>query len=482
MSAFNQKLALYTEVYNTEKFTSINYLAAGKLASSEELTTAVVQLYGNWSDRFPLYLSTKGRVGGTRKIGSLDTLFTVPIMGKPKKSSTVAKSIYVATDKIGVGKTDFYIYMADNWFKKSDVVETSKKNKLHLQEEGRLEGNYYKYTCRLVGGDVNAYITAAEIAPGMKLASMFAPAGLINSRGRESRSQSPARMQNQCAYLRKSYNWKGNVDNKVMAIKLPTKGGGTTTMWREWEMFQLELQMREEVENYLWYSEWNRTPDGQILDKDADTGEVMPLGSGLLEQIPNSSTYGVLTEEKLKRVMRDVFFNSSADNKREVTVYTGLGGLEEFDSALKKSAVLNGYQFNQSNKVIGGETNSSNLTYGAYFGTYRHVDGHVLNVKHLPLLDQGARAEAAPKHPFSGLPITSYDMYYIDESTIDGEPNIQFVCEKGREEKVAKMLGMNGGVEVISTDQDASSIQMAMSVGIHMYNPINSFKLTCNLS
>jgi len=482
MANFNQKLSLYTDTYNTDKYTSINYLAAGKLAAAEELTTTVVQLYGNWSDRFPLYLSTKGRKGGTKMIKSPDALFTIPIMGKPKKSSSIAKTIYAATDKIGAGKAEFYIYMVDKWLKKGDIVETYKKNKLKIQEQDREEGGYYRYIAQVVGADSLNYLTNDEISPGRKLAVMYQGAGLVNSRGRESRSQAPARMQNQCAFLRNSYNWKGNIENKVMAIDLPTMSG-TTTLWQQWELFQLELHQMEETENYLWYSEWNRSPEGIVMDTDPDTGEKMPFGSGLLEQIPNQSTYGQLTVEKIKRVVRDVMYNSAADKVREITLYTGRGGQEQFDLAMKSDLVGMGYQYQQSTKQISGTPNSHDLVYGSYFGTFKHVDGHTVSIKYLPLLDLGARAEAAPKHPLSGLPITSYDMYFVDESVIDGMPNIQYVQEEGRQEIKKFIYGLNAKDQnIISSDADASSVQMGRSVGIHMFNPINSFKLICNLS
>lgn len=483
MASINQKLSLFSDVYNTDKHTSINYLSAGRLSQADELTSTVVQLYGGWSDRFPLYLSTKGRKGGIRKIKSADTLFTIRIMGKPKKSSGIGKTIYSATDKIGVGKCDFYVYHVDNWFKKGDAVETYKHNKLQVQKDPEKEGNYWKYTYRLLGSDTNAYVSLAEVSVGQKFAMMFQPAGLINSRGRESRSQSPALMQNQCAFLRNSYNWKGNVENKVMTITLPKVGGGVTSFWQEWELFQLELKQMEECENYLWYSEWNRTPEGQILDKDPDTGEAMPMGSGLLEQIPNSASYGILTVDKIKRVVRDVMYNSSADKQREITLYTGRGGQEEFNNAMVNDLVAMGYQYQQSTKVINGAANSHNLVYGAYFGSFRHQDGHTVTIKYLPLLDMGARAEAAPKHPRTGLPITSYDMYFVDESIIDGMPNIQYIQEAGREDIKKIVAGINSkDTTYVASDQDASSVHMGKSIGIHMFNPVNSFKLNCNIS
>ncbi len=487
MASFNQKLGIYQETYNTDKHSSVDYLSRGNLAQADMLTSAVIKLYGDWSARFPVYLSTMGQ-GRITKVKSIDSLFKIPILGKPKKSSTIAKVLYnTTTDRPGQGKTVATLYFADRWFAKGDMIESVAKTKAIVQENPVQEGDYFKYEVIITGSNLNTYFTSREIREGAKFSRIARPVGIKGSRGGESRSQSAAMMQNQCSFLRESYNYAGNVESKVMTLALPKKGGGTTMMWKEWEAFQHELKFMEACENMLWYSEFNRTPDGRILDKDVNSGEPLIMGSGLLEQIPNSSTYGVLTESKIKRVVRDVMYNSSADKVRQISLYTGVGGTEEFHNAMFNS--LRGLGFNfQADQFVGGGKNDRNLVYGAYFGTYQHQDGHVITVKKLPLLDYGARAEAADKHPITGLPLTSYDMYFIDESMIDGKHNLQFVQEEGREKFEKIIRGVNtskgafGNSNEVSSDADESSIQYGESIGVHLYNPVNCFKLICNLS
>jgi hypothetical protein len=481
MAAINDKLRIFEDTFNAEKYSDVDYLSIGKLANSQFLSAAVVQLYGQRSDRFPLMLSTKGK-GSIKKVESVDTLFKVPIMGKPKKSSAIVKTLYSASDKIGAGKADFTVYFADKFFKKGLTLSTKSGVLVTVQTdpEKAVEGNYYKYTLKVDGSDVNKYVPYSDVAQGARMSAMFTHVGLKDSRGNESRSQAPSQMVNQCSTLRSSYNWKGNLANKVMAIELPTKSGGKTTLWQEWEMFEHDLRFAEEEENTLWYSEFNRTAEGLILDRDVNTGDIVVRGSGLLEQIPNSSSYGVLTENILKRTIRNVLYNSAADVKRSISVYTGVGGKEAFSQALFSSLKSLGFGFQADQFVSGGKNSHA---YGAYFGTYIHQDGHTITLKYLPLLDLGAKAEAADKHPISGLPITSYDMYFVDESVINGEPNIQYVQEKGVEEVRALQNGMNKVVNgMVTSDATRTSVHYMKSCGIHMFNPVNSFKLTCNLS
>lgn len=482
MASINQKLSLFQETYNTDKHSSINMLSDAKLAESDMLSAAVVKLYGGWSDRFPLYLSTKGK-NRTMKIKSADTTFKVPVIGKPKKASTIAKTIYsTASSNIGIGKSVVTLYFADKFFRKAELISSNKGTQAFVQKDLVQEGDYWRAEVIIAGSNPSRTISFAEVNTSAKWSSVATPAGLKNSRGTESRSQSHAMMWNQCTYLRASYNYEGNISNKVVNISLPTGNGGTTMYWEQFEIFQHELKFMEECENMYWYSEFNRDSKGIILDKDVNTGSVMTMGSGLLEQIPNISTYGFLTVEKLKNVVRDVLYNSSADKVKEISLYTGVGGKEVFSDAFFSEMQALGYQYATSQKVIGGSEGSSNLTYGAYFGTFKHVDGHTIKLQTLPLLDYGARAEAAPRHPKTGLPMTSYNFWFVDESVIDGKPNIVAVEEEGRGYIKKYVSGMNSKETNIANDGDASSVQFAKSLGIHMFNPVNSFRLECNLS
>ena len=480
MSSFNQKLKIFQETYNTDKHSSINYLNDAKLSESDMLSATIVKLYGAFDKRFPLYLSTKGK-NRVIKIKSADTTFKVPVIGKPKKASLIAKTP-ANTANLGVGKSVVVLYFADAFFRKAEMISSNAGTLCQVQKDLVREGDYWKAEVVIMGSNPAKSFTLKEISAGAKFSSMATPVGLKNSRGTESRSQSHGMMLNQCSYLRASYNYEGNISNKVVNIQLPTANGGSTMYWEQFETYQHELKFMEECENMYWYSEFNRDAKGIILDKDVNTGSVLPMGSGLLEQIPNSSTYGFLTKEKVKNTVRDVLYNSSADTVKEITLYTGVGGQEEFNNAFFADMKAEGFQYAMSEKVISGQPNTNGLTYGAYFGTFKHVDGHTIKLVHLPLMDNGAKAEAAPRHPKTGLPMTSYDMWFVDESTIDGKPNVVAVEEEGRGYIKKFISGINSKETNIANDGDASSIQFAKSIGIHMYNPVNSFKLSCNLS
>lgn len=485
MAAINEKLRLYDETFDEKSHTDVNRLANAMLSQADILSPIVTRLYGDLDQRFPLMLYTEG-MGRIRTVESSDSLFKVPVMGKPKKASVITKSFYQSTDVIGKGKGIFKIGFADRWFERDYVIESPSGTKAKIVEiSSQKTGDYWEYELKLFGPNQNATVPFKDLQPGTKWGKFSAPVGIAGSRGNGARNQAPAMMQNQCTFIRMSYNYKGNVQNKVMTISIPT-ASGATKYWVEWEAYQHQLNWKEECENVLWYSEWNRDSQGFIHDHDINSGEIITMGSGVLEQIPNSSTYAFLTEEKISRTIRDVFYNSSATAKKDIFLYTGIGGMEEWHKALLAATKSLGFQAT-SDKFVGGSANSYNMVYGSYFGTYKHKDGHTITVKQLPLLDYGYRAEIAPKHPITGLPITSYDMYFIDQSTIDGKPNLEFLAEKGREDIEVFVPGLTlpkgyTGTSQRATDADQASVHFAKSLGVHIYCPTNCFKMFCNLS
>ena len=227
-------------------------------------------------------------------------------------------------------------------------------------------------------------------------------------------------------------------------------------------------------------------PNGEIPLKDPDSGLPIPNGAGVIDQIPNFDTYSFLTAQKIKNTVGDVMYGASDTGAMDVILYTGLGGLDEFDRAMKEE--MRSFTQITGDKFITGS--GRNLVIGGFFTQYQHIDGHVITVKHLPLLDFGARAENAPKHPVSGKPMTSYDMYFVDQSTYDGVRNVQMVTQKGRAMITGVLKGMaptpmdfsGNGTELIATEQDKCSVHFLSAKGIVINRNTHCFRLACDLS
>jgi len=476
MAAINEKLRLYQDTYNDESYSSVNHIANALQHNAEVLSPAITHLYGKLDKRFPLSFLTEG-MGNIRSLNSIE--YKIPVIGRPKKTSRVAVSSYALTDKPGLGKTRFQVKFIDKFFAKSNVIISPNKTQARVMTEPRQDGSYWIYELELTSGPSSRFCDVSQLAAGVVWAKLFSPVGIEASRGVESRSYNPSMMTNQTTLLRKSYRYRGNVENKVMVIELMTESG-PTKLWSDWESYLRMLQWREEVENLLWWGEYNRDENGIVHLKDEDSGEIIPIGSGVFEQIPNYDTYSVLTENKLKATVRDVMFNASDSEMVNIEVFTGTGGFEEFHNAMMSGATSSGFTLIDSDKFI--KEGNGGLVYGNYFNTYVHQDGHRVTLRKLSLLDTGAYAEISPKHPITKLPLESYKMIFLDMSTYDGKPNIQYVAERGRESMEWAVAGATvpkgfPDSPLRASDIDAASTHHMKSCGIQIIRPTNCFVL-----
>lgn len=485
-------LMLYPSIYSETNHTDINTLANARVQNGADIMSPIItRAYGKESDWFPLLLLTEGK-GRMKPVKSLDGKYKVPIMGKPKQSSVIVFCEYTAADtNIGAGKASLFITFKDNWFSRDQDIQNGgrimNKYTLKLVTDGIKTGNGWRYEARLIGANVNAVIPYYELSNGKKWARHAAVVGLSASRGNAHKTQAPAQFTNQTNLLRKSIEYKGNVQNKVMNIQIKM-GDTPTTYWVDYEKYMCDLEFKKEQENVLWFETYNGDANGIIHDRDINSGEIAPRGAGVLQQMVNKTTHsGKITADKLSDVFQAIFANVDPGSKKEIVLFTGLGGSRLFMNAMK-TEMNSTAAINTNNYFVRDpEKDTSRLEYGAYFGSYVMQDGHRITVKKLPMLDRGSKAEACDR--YKGLPICSYDMYFLDMSTVEGEPNIQFVYEEGREETENVEIGVGNSAprglgintKVSSSDKDASAIHYMRSIGIYIKNPTTSLAMTCEL-
>jgi hypothetical protein len=474
-------LKLYEAQFNDKEFTSSNHLSKALLTQSEWLAPMVTHAYGssaNFGGRnFPLSFLTEG-MGAVKKISSTDLSYKMAVMGRPKKTSTVA--ISSVGSQLGRGRTKFTVTFADRWFYKSQSVYSPSRIECRVQSvpKASASGNGWEYSLQLMNPDPNAFIPASDVLAGAVWGGGVAKVGKERSRGVESRSYTPFQTQNQITVTRATYNIAGNIKNKVMVLEIRANGK-TFKFWTQFEMFLKQLEYKEQLEHDLWHSEYNKDLDGVIHLTDEDSGEVVPSGAGVLQQIPNQDSFSILTTKKISTLVRDIFFNASDADKVDVEIFTGTGGLEDADNAMKNAS----NQFTLvDTKIVQGQA-PGKLSFGAYFNVYRHVDGHTVTFRKLPLMDKGIMAEISARHPLSDLPLESHNMYCLDMSTYDGMKNIQYVSEAGREEINKVVAGMSGSPDgyteslFASSDIDASSVEWLKTHGIAIMRATNCFKV-----
>lgn len=469
-----KKLRLYEDYWNPEGYTNENMLANALLTKPDLLSPVLTHLVGREDKRFPLSFLTEG-VGNTRYVNDIE--YDYPVMGAIDKAVEA-----VAVDGNGYGGSVIRITFKEKKFNPQYIIFSPDGIQLRLSKSSAIEANGgWQYEAHLASGDPNAFITSDQIV-GKMFSQGFAPVAPYGSTGTESNWVAPSKMRNQITHIRKSYRYEGNVQNKVVNIQLNI-GGKVTTLWSDFEEWQHQLKWREEVESMYWYSQYNRDANGVVNLKD-ENGNPIPIGSGILEQIPNFDTYASLTAKKIKATVRDVLYGATDAQAVNIVLYTGLGGLEEFDNAMKEEVANGSYIKNVNPVFVTGTGRSLSLT--GFFTSYEHIDGHKITVRHLPLLDNGVRALNSYKHPITGLPLESYRMIFLDQSVYDGEANVLYVSQKGREMVRWAVAGATipkgfQGNDLRATDVDGSSVHFLKVGGMQIRRATNCMHLECSM-
>ena len=332
---------------------------------------------------------------------------------------------------LGLAGATFELTFPDKWFvfPYTLVSESGVQVRIMDQPKPAAGSKGFVYTVRLVNPDPAATMPASDIAAGKLFGSLWANVGTDFSRGNASNWSRPGLVRHKIGTTRKSYQFSGNAKDWVAEFALPTSSG-TTKMWMDYEEYQYMLQWKEECELEYWYGQQTYRADGStdLLD---ENGQPIIAGPGLLEQIVNKDQYSELTENKLVNLIGDLFYGMTDADNMQVTLYTGVGGMREFDNAMKNALNQKQYIKQDAGKYVTGS--GRNLTLGGYFTTYEHIDGHTINVVRHRMFDHGPIADARAKHPVTGYSLESYRMVFVDHSNYDGEANVQMINKKGRE-------------------------------------------------
>lgn len=470
----------------------------------DELTQKLTWLLGDSTGSFPLAMSTMGDVvtpNGFKKSNAKvkelnDIQFTYPVMSRLNKVIIVAETN--ADANVGYGNQPFNITFTDNWAKQNYMIESPLGVQAYILKPPTKVQNGWQYYVQLNAVSDKVVVPPSELLAGTKWSELNTFNAESESRGTAFKRVAPGKFKNQMSIVRLSHAWAGNAANKVMPIQIAADGKKDMNLWMDFEHYQFERAWLEEVEHMFWYSRYNRRENGTIELKDIITGKVIPTGAGILDQVANYSTYTSLTYNYLQNTVANALFGQSDTDGMSITLFTGRGGMREFDSAMKSAGVtqllLAGGGGNIADKFVGGT--NYNLVSMGFFDAMYHIDGYYIKVKHNPIFDYGRRAIKSPLHPDTGYPLESYRMVFVDDGTFDGEPNLQMVAEKGRRFLHGVVPGMatmpkqyqilqgvgnigSGNLALITSDVDKSSYHRLMVGGCQLRRGNTSLHLEC---
>ena len=458
--------------YNDSQMTDSNSLANALMERPAELSPIITHLAGREEKKFPLSFLTEG-VGNTRSIDRFEYEYRV------KTHEINVRPVTAATGD-GAAGSFFTLTFPDKWFIFPYTLVSQSGVLARIMNEPVAEGTGWRYTLKAVSPDQTT-IPAADIAVGALWGMLYANVGIDFSRGNASNWTAPGLVRSKIGTVRKSYHFSGNAKDYVAQFELPLKEGSKTKLWMDYEEYRHMLKFKEECEMYYWYGQKTHDATGTSTMLD-ENGQPVISGPGLLEQIINKDTYSQLTQAKLEETIGDLFYGMTDATDKQVTLYTGIGGAREFDRALK--TYYGGNTFLQTTQPYFITGSGRNLGITGYFTSYQHIDGHHINVVKSPLFDHGPVAQASRKHPASGLPLESYRMVFVDQSTYDGENNLQMVNKKGRELLrwcVAGSVVPKGFTETDTraSDIDGASVHMLKTAGILLRRFDTSLDMQC---
>lgn len=469
---------LYPDIWNEQGKSDENSLAKQLLVQPEKLSPVLTYLMGQEDERFPLSFMTEG-VGNTMEIEGNEYEYNV--IGRLYRPVALAAS--VATAQPGLGFAEIDLVFSERLFGEGYVIFTQSGYQLKIVDKPKASGSNWLYKVVLNSTNASEFIPNTELQAGNLFAQAFAPVAPYGSTGNESFAVAPGKVRGQITTIRKSYAWEGNLTQRTMSFEVIT-GGKTSKMWWDFEEYQYNLQFKMESEMLYWYGKDNRDDRGIIQLKDKN-GVAIPIGDGLFEQITNRDSYGILTAEKIKQVVRDALYGMSDASKKSITLFTGIGGADSFDAAMKDELSSRAYIKLDADKFVYGT--GYNLTLGGFFNTYQHIDGHTITLKRVSLFDNGPKALASRRHPITGLPMESHRMVFVDTSSYDGQSNLVMVNKKGRSYIRRIVAGINElpadfkGNDFRASDKDASSLHLMKASGVVLRRFNTSIDMECTL-
>lgn len=492
------KFQVQEQVFDSKSMLDETNFYAQRQGSPSELTKTMTYILGSYNKNYPISMMTMGGIGyglTNTAIELDDVQFTYPVMGHDTKASVIWSTEYSSGDKPGIGHGRFYATFADNWIKRYYVIQSERGVQAYVHSDGEaMPSGGYRYELQLDPATASDYCNPSQLEPNTRWIELHSAVAESESRNTESKMVMPGLFKNQMGFIRAGISWAGNAANKVMKIKVKTDTG-ETDMWMDLAMWQFEKRWMEECEHYYWYSRYNRLADGSIPLKDALTSKVIPRGSGIYEQITNKSTFSKLSYKSLANKIGDALYGQNDTGGMNLTLFGGTGARRDFHRAI----LAEGGTYigplgagNIADKFVTGT--GYNLMLGGYFDGFYHIDGYVIKFKYNPLNDIGRVAKASPLHPETGLPLESHRMTFIDDSDVDGQPNIQHVAQKGRTYIEGVLRGLtpiprslqikatgNSSNERINlgTVQDKSEYTRMKSAGIQILRANRCFDLQC---
>lgn len=410
--------------------------------------------------------------------------FTWNVQEPQEKYVAVASSTYSATDKPGVGNGSFYLQFPENYFTRGMVLTNADEVHTFIEEEGVKVGSNWEYKMKLTSADPTEYLPYASFKAGAKWAEMYRPEGEASTGSASNVNFNYIQLKQYLTLFRKDYDYTDYAEQKIIEMSIINQSTGKpSNMWMDYYAWQNKMKFMMEMEMYCKYGQSNYDATGLVHLKNKSKNNIK-IGPGLFEQIGNKVSYGSsFSARSMKELISDVFYGIADGTNRVINLYTGTDGLNVFDEAMKSEVAGAAWIKNTDPKsFINGS--GMNLTYGGFFSQYKTDRlNRTINVIYDRSFDVGPVAQTGPVNPLTGRPLESSRMVFIDDTLVDGRPNLMMVKRKGFFKTWAVVGGANppagygtAGVQR-SSDSATTSVHFMDSKGLVLLRPNTSIDL-----
>lgn len=429
-------------------------------------------------------LGHKGSLKNMKKIGTDE--FEWALMGHDTRAVPIADVGNPAPiANVGMNFATFVVPFEEKYFTLGDVLlfggGMPDQRLVRVQEEPYQSGNAWCYTLALITSDPTETVNPDYLAPGKEV-GWVGTAFEEGSEGGGMKEATPMRFRNQMSIQRMAYGMTGTAKNTVLVLRFMTEGGKRKDLWAYNKQYNATYQAMCATERMLWLGKYNRLQDSTIPLLGAN-GRVVMQGSGIEEQITGSNVIitDQLTEEILKFMLLDLADHDVTGSNR--MLFTGKGGLVEFDRALKLAANNLNVTISTSKGEFINKKTGNTLEFGSQFTTYRGFLGTTITVVHHPMFDDPR--VFTELHPTTNLTMQSYKMYFIEMGEYDGQPNVQLLTRgvEGESRQFVQWFTAgattpnfdgNTGVKTMrSNGFDGFMCYMLWEMGIKILNPLS---------
>lgn len=438
-----------------------------------------------------------------------DKTFTWDLMSSARRNIALVEArdetgtviTYDGSNKtmVGAGVTPFYLVFGTDYFAKGDLIVGSMNEAypMRIIEEPRKEGSNVVCKVELMGGNTTG-IPDQYLQTGERFSVEFdpVPRGLSRKVG-DLRFAAPVQMSNDFTQHRLQHKASGDMQAAKVAMGIPLVRDGkvkVVTTWMENVLWEFENQWRHQENNVILYSRSNKNANGEYLNIDKESGEPIPMGSGIYEQVEagnvqyytNPSDIIPILEERLG----DICYGKISMKDRKFLVSVGSMAYREISRYATKEG--SGWKdISVNNPAWATKAGGNGVPNGVRINNYQVNEWITANGIHLVFqiqdyLDDPERNKI--EHPNGGL-AESYrvDVWHIGNDI--SQPNIQ-ICRPKTDMSNAPLSIQWGlrdpftgrmGNPHMSHDEDSAIIHRMGIVGAIVYDPTRCFVLKPNI-